>query len=257
MRYLRIITTIVRRPDKRANYMRKLIRILLQNRLIRRIYLSCRFLMPSEPVLYAGAKSPYKRCVFDQHLPHTVTWQMDHTSYEAALVHGIRSNACRGDRCVIIGGGIGVTSAIASDMVGESGRVLCFEGSLDEIDKIMITLKLNLASNVEVIHGTVGERVHVYGESSRFGRFIDPSELPDCDILEMDCEGSELGILGKMTIRPRVVLVETHGHHGSSSSAVSRQLSFMGYTVDDLGVAEPLSSEFCDQNDIRVLVARR
>jgi hypothetical protein len=121
----------------------------------------------------------------------------------------------------------------------------------------IFNVKLNLASNVEVIHGTVGERVHVYGESSRFGRFIDPSELPDCDILEMDCEGSELGILGKMTIRPRVVLVETHGHHGSSSSAVSRQLSFMGYTVDDLGVAEPLSSEFCDQNDIRVLVARR
>jgi hypothetical protein len=38
---------------------------------------------------------------------------------------------------------------------------------------------------------------------------VTPAELPECDVLELNCEGSEIGILRNMTIRPRAIAVET------------------------------------------------
>jgi hypothetical protein len=47
---------------------------------------------------------------------------------------------------------------------------------------------------------------------------ISPAELPECDILELDGEGAESLILRNMTIRPRVIAVETHGVYGAPTS---------------------------------------
>ena len=84
-----------------------------------------------------------------------------------------------------------------------------------------------------------------------------PAEIPDCDVLEMDCEGAETSILSEMSIRPRVILVETHGCLGAPTSDVRDLLITIGYEVEDLGFAEPSRMAECVSGDIRVLAARR
>jgi hypothetical protein len=97
----------------------------------------------------------------------------------------------------------------------------------------------------------VGKAISVYGVG--LGSIVPANKLPECDVLELDCEGAELDILRSMTISPRVILVETHGLYGSSSQEVDRQLTSLGYKTSNLGVAEPRVSKFCEDNDIYVL----
>jgi hypothetical protein len=85
-----------------------------------------------------------------------------------------------------------------------------------------------------VEHAVVGDAVGVYGDDA--GPILAVGQLPECDVLEMDCEGAELGILRAMVIRPRAVLVETHGNVGGSSSEVAVSLGRLGYRVSDYGL---------------------
>ena len=64
-------------------------------------------------------------------------------------------------------------------------------------------------------------------------------------------------ILREMTIRPRVLLVETHGLHDAPSPRVRTLMEAAGYTVSDLGWAEPREPEACACHDIRVLQGLR
>ena len=68
---------------------------------------------------------------------------------------------------------------------------------------------------------------------------VAPEALPPCDVLELDCEGAEVEILSTMTIRPRVILTETHGLYGAPTPRVVELLGKIGYRTDVLGVAEP------------------
>jgi hypothetical protein len=60
-----------------------------------------------------------------------------------------------------------------------------------------------------------------------------------------------------MAIRPRVVIVETHGVYGAPTGRVRALLEAQGYRVTDRGVAEPRERELCEECDIRVLVGVR
>ena len=107
---------------------------------------------------------------------------------------------------------------------------------------------------LQVHHTIVGDPVHVYGGAAST-KIMRPESIPECDVLELDCEGSEISILTRLTFQPRVILVETHGVYGSPTRQVSALLESRGYTVEDLGVAEPRFLEFCVENDVRVLCA--
>jgi hypothetical protein len=72
----------------------------------------------------------------------------------------------------------------------------------------------------------------------------------------MDCEGTEVDILRDMTIRPRAMLVETHGIFGAPTHLVASLLEERGYSVTDRGVAETHWTDFCNKHDIRVLSAK-
>jgi hypothetical protein len=61
-----------------------------------------------------------------------------------------------------------------------------------------------------VQHAVVGEAISVYGERDGHSpRILPPGELPKTDVLEVDCEGAEIGILRNMTIRPPPIAGET------------------------------------------------
>ena len=208
------------------------------------------------PVRYAGIPTSHVRKWGDRTVPPT--WRpnevVDAPGYESTLVEGLRQHVRPGDRVVVVGGGIGVTAAIAALQAGPSGSVQCYEGAGEGVEKVRRTAALNdVAERVTVHHAVVARSIAVYGtEPDR--AVVAPRDLPECDVLEMDCEGAEADILREMTIRPRVVLVETHGCYGSPTILVASLLRERGYLVHEQGVAEAGTREFCEANDIQVVV---
>jgi len=210
------------------------------------------------------------------HLPHTVvsyngisvlgarvgdrfTWW--HTtnlpSYEGTLVASIREHVSDGDTVVVVGGGWGVTTVAAAQQVGSDGKVHTYEGAEEEVSKVKTTIKLNdVAESVTVNHAVVG-KAHSLRGSMGGATTVPPEELPDCDVLVLDCEGAEIGILETMAIDPRAVLVETHGMHGASERDVETKLRNRDYEVTNQGVAEERVRNFCLENDVYILVGTR
>lgn len=116
-----------------------------------------------------------------------------------------------GERVVIVGGGDGATAIRAAKRVGRSGSVMIYEGG----DRAARLLEERLASGgvdsiCSVHHAIVGPEIDVYGGDAAHALTVAPEDLPDCDILELDCEGSEIDILRSLTIRPRAIIVEIH-----------------------------------------------
>lgn len=177
----------------------------------------------------------------------------DVPDYESALLDGLRRHVRAGDRVTVVGGGVGATAAFAAVRVGPEGHVVCYEGAADGAEVVRGTAALNgVADRLEVRHAVVARAISVYGDGPH-GAIVEPAALAPCDVLELDCEGAEVDVLREMTIRPRTVLVETHGLYGAATGVVAGVLHDLGYRVADLGVAEPRLRADCERYDIRVL----
>ena len=215
-----------------------------------------RVLLPNrDQILYAGVSIGYRK-VGDRLLPRLYNPPNveDAPEYEQGLVTALKALVKTGDQIVVVGGGLGVTCVVAAIAASETGGVNCFEGDLRGVQAVRLVARLNgVFDRVRAHHAIVGEAIGVYGDSLAT-TFVHPSELPPCDILELDCEGSEIGIFRDMVIRPRAIAVETHGFLGASTAAVRELLEQRAYRVQDLGWAEPRSLETCMENDIKVLV---
>lgn len=219
---------------------------------------SVRRLLPSDGwVSYGGLAVGRERkrldlSLFRRVLPPDLR---NNATYEQGLIAALRAVVREGDTVVVIGGGEGITTALAATIVGDTGRVICFEGDKDGIAATMRTASANgVADRVECRYAVVAANLGVFGTAVS-SVIVRPQDLPDCDVLEMDCEGSEVQILREMTIRPRAVAVETHGFADAPSSTTRALLESRGYRVQDLGLAEP--KEACIGRDERVLLARR
>ncbi len=110
--------------------------------------------------------------------------------------------------------------------------------------------------DVDLRFAAVGEAIGVYGDGE-VAPVVAPKDLPECDILEMDCEGAERIILAGMTIRPRAIAVETHRVYGSPTEVVHEALEKLGYAVTDLGIAEPRLAATCIELGVDVLMGQR
>lgn len=181
----------------------------------------------------------------------------DRPNYENALIYGLKKCVRPNDRVVVIGGGLGVTVTVAARLAAPYGHVICFEGGKDQVAKVRRTAVFNnISDRLNVYHAYVGPHDHVYSDTTEAAS-VPIADLPPCDVLELDCEGAEIEILSHMKIRPRAILVESHGLYGAPSSIVNSRLEEMGYDVENLGVAEIDVKDFCIQNDILVLMAIR
>jgi hypothetical protein len=215
-----------------------------------------RVVLPNgDQILYAGIPVGHRK-IGDQLLPklYNPPDVNDAPDYEQALITALKAHVKSGDEVVVVGGGLGVTSVVAALAATETGHVKCFEGDLRGVEAVHRVAQLNdVLERVTAHHAVVGEAIGVYGDAVATTT-VQPSELPSCDILELDCEGAEIGILRDMIILPRVVAVETHGFLGAPTAAVRKLLESRGYHVQDLGWAEPRFLSACVSNDIRVLV---
>lgn len=220
--------------------------------------------LPGRPLLYAGIPISYDRKWGDRIVPSTwrpdiayETGYTDEPDYELALIDALNKSVKSGDRVIVVGGGFGVTAVIAALRVGPTGFVDCFEGSKQYVRHIEETARRNKVSNITVRHAVVSKPIAVYGSEKDLGTVVPPDQLPTCDVLELDCEGAEVDILRNMVIRPRIIIVETHGMHGASTPLVDSLLREQGYAVQNLGLAEPRIRDICIENDIQVLLATR
>lgn len=177
--------------------------------------------------------------------------------YENALVEGIQQYVEPGDTVVVVGGGWGVSTVIAARQSGSNGQVITFEGGAETVTKVKDTVQLNnLDDRVSIRHAIVAQAVSLRGDSGD-AQVVSPTDLPDCDVLVLDCEGAEIDILEEMEIRPRAVLVETHGMYDAPEAAVRDKLDCAGYKIDESMVAEERLRDICEENGIYVLYSIR
>lgn len=164
--------------------------------------------------------------------------------YEAAIIDALRERVRDGDDVVVVGGGFGVSSVVAARQTGASGSVTTYEGGAQQYDIVQETLDMNgVDDRVSVEHAIVGSAVSLYNPPGDAG-VVDGSDLPACDVLEMDCEGAEVDILRALGIRPRVVVVETHANFGAPEADVRAELDRLGYDVVDRGEEVPEKGVF-------------
>lgn len=162
----------------------------------------------------------------------------EHPHYEKPLIQAIRSRVKPGDHIVIVGGGLGVSTVVGARAAGPEGSVQTFEAGRERVKRIRDTVSLNQVRHVCTIHhGIVGEGLEVKGSSKEADK-IAPNELPPCDVLELDCEGSELEILANLSIRPSCIIVEAHGYLDAGKEKVREELRALEYEVVDEGVED-------------------
>jgi hypothetical protein len=151
--------------------------------------------------------------------------------YEDAILSALRARVHRGDDVVVVGGGIGASSVTAAEEAGSTGSVVTYEAGEVQVEIVSETLALNgLRERVNLCHGIVGSAISLYSEAGD-AEVVDPTELPDCDILELDCEGAEVEILDALKIRPRTIIVETHGKFDAPEHLIRQKLDELGYEV--------------------------
>jgi len=185
-----------------------------------------------------------------------VPWHTrDVPGYESALIEGIRQHVEIGDKVTVVGGGWGVSTVEAAKQAGTEGQVITFEGGAKTAENVKDTVRLNdVDDHVSVQHAVVGKAISLRGEGG-LPEVVPPIDLPDCDVLVLDCEGAETGILREMNIRPRAVIVETHGMFDPPEAVVRDRLDQEGYETIENTVAEERVRDFCEENGIYVVWA--
>lgn len=135
------------------------------------------------------------------------------------------------DTIAIVGGGYGVTTVHAARKA-RNGKIFVYEGSAEQcriLNKVMSWNDVDVEH--EIIQGVVGDDIDVY-HTSEEADMVHPSDLPACDVLEMDCEGAELEIIFGLDQRPRIIIVEIHPHKfDADASRICEILRDIGYEI--------------------------
>lgn len=151
--------------------------------------------------------------------------------YENSEVEAIKEYCKTGDEVVIIGAGSGVTAVTAADVIGMKGQVTAYEPAFKMYCQARQTININnISEAITIHHAAVGKVESTWGRPGRPDK-IDASEIPDCDYLEIDCEGAERSILKYLDFSPRVISVETHKQYGVSIGSIINLLEVKGYTI--------------------------
>jgi hypothetical protein len=203
-----------------------------------------------------GVKTRYKRIGDD-----IVPWRAGHPTpedYESGIVDSLRTHVREGDEVVVVGCGWGVSATVAAKTTGSTGQVTAYEASPKQAEFAQETIELNgIEDQVDIKIGVVSQAVSTYN-SDQSKNIISPSYLPECDVLEMDCEGAEMTILDKLEIRPRIIIVETHGVFDSPTELVIEKLKSRNYKIESQECAETGEYEqMCHERDVKVVTAIR
>lgn len=156
--------------------------------------------------------------------------------YEAKLIGAIRKTVKPGDQILIFGGGFGVSTVAAAKETGEKGSVTVYEPDPERYEIVRETLEINNV-NADTEQIFVGDPVDL--EPSSTAEHRQPNQLPECNVLVMDCEGSEVDVISRMDICPSRIIVETHGCFQKPTRKTIDMLKSKGYTVTSIEEDQP------------------
>jgi hypothetical protein len=138
---------------------------------------------------------------------------------------------------IILAIGIGSGISLIHNCKKERGpeSFIGIDGSKDQIEIAKDNARLNGVdlSKFKLIEGYVGNPTNIYGsENQKTTKLIEINHM-DFDILELDCEGSEVEILKDLTARPRHIIVEMHPNLRDLdfNSLVSHVCNTLGYSI--------------------------
>jgi len=179
-----------------------------------------------DEVKYRNHTKPIRRMGDD-----VLAWR-PHTYGQNAEVNSHQRFTLEGDRVGIIGGGAGISTIHAARQVGDEGSVTVYEGG-NIASLLREVAELNHVHGVvDIVEAIVGKANTLYQGMADEAEVVDPADLPAFDVLEMDCEGSELGILERLNIRPRVIIVELHpSMYDGPNDAPLQEIDRMGYEI--------------------------
>lgn len=195
-------------------------------------YRSIRSILPKTGYYTRSGIRVRERRLLDPIIPYLD--YSDDPDYEWALISQLRDQVQEGDQVVVVGGGTGVSTVVAANQSGKQGLIIIFEADSDRVDQCKRTLRFNgVEDQCEVHHAKVGPAIHVPNSknSGPEAQALTPGDLPDCDVLELDCEGAEREILQKMDIKPRSIIVETHPHFDAPPETIGAILEEKGYEI--------------------------
>lgn len=158
-----------------------------------------------------------------------LTVRGDIIGFESGARKLLRRFVRDGDYVIVVGGGLGVTACAAS-LYG-ARKVLAYEAGEEQADILERNVTLNgYSGSVRVVHAVVGSAGDTWSPTG--SAFVLPaSDIPQCDVMEVDVEGAELGILDDLENKPRNLIVESHGSMGSTTAAVATKMESLGYEV--------------------------
>lgn len=165
--------------------------------------------------------------IFDTVFGVDVRWPQTHKKPNCDL---IKEYVKEGNNVTLIGGGYGITAVTAANQVGDSGRIVVYEGARSQIPPLQETIELNnVEEKVNIKHSIVGEAVDLTGQSDG-AKMISPGGLLG-DVIEMDCEGAEINIIKNLNEFPSRIIVETHPKKGAPTVDVEEALRDNGYEI--------------------------
>lgn len=163
--------------------------------------------------------------------PRLLDIQDTFPDYKQPLVSQIRKHTHDGETAVIVGGGQGVSTVSAANKVGPDGEVISFEPATKYFLICRETCRLaNVEDIVDVRREIVGEGIEIFG-SAIDAKSRSPDELPAHDVLILDCEGAEHGIIQTVKPLPRRMIVETHSKNGSPPDVIRDIAGERGYDM--------------------------
>jgi len=170
--------------------------------------------------------------------------------HEHDLIKVARSTISRGIRVIVVGGGTGASTVHCAREVDSLGEILVFEASSEMAEICRRTINANSTPcPVTVRNQTVGEAVKLYGDDAPSDT-VSPIELPEADVMVLDCEGAEKEIISSEYDLPNKLVVETHGVFGATTEEVEKILINRGYKVQRVG-----NESITD--DVRILRAEK
>ena len=199
---------------------------------------------------------------------------LEGSPHHAGEVKVLRSIAKRGMCAIDAGANKGVTAVTIARQVGETGRVYAFEPVPEYYAELSENLSRNGVENVSTHMLALGSRAgrirfykHGGGsgvtaaedaemirvEATTLGRFAEDQKIGRIDLVNLDCEGSELLVLqgAEAVLKEQApqIFCEIHDGYlkdlGQSADDVANFLTGAGYDVqplrvEDLGVKTSL-----------------
>lgn len=168
---------------------------------------------------------------FDSRLP----WHVPsiRPNFKSSIISAIDKYTQPGDDVIVIGGGDGITAVHEGNQVGDGGQVVVYEAVGNKVENIKINFEMNeVPCDYMVKHAIIGD-IRDANNKTGISSKIPPSNLPTCDVLELDCEGAESIILERLDSRPRTMIIEIHPNQGAPEDEIREKLFKLGYEIVD------------------------